>query len=282
MKTPPSWDAERSPQVRPAAVAGRFYPADATALRATVSEMLAAVPALGGPAPKAVIVPHAGYVYSGPVAASAYARLRPDRALIRRVVMVGPAHRDSFSGLAAPEWEAFATPLGLVPVDRKALACLAWMPQLRVRNQAHVAEHSLETQLPFLQSVLLPGFQIIPLLAGCVSIREVAEVLEQLWGGPETRIVISSDLSHYHESDAARRLDAATAEAIEAGEVDRITEDGACGRVGIGGLLEAARRRGLGMRAVDLRNSGDTAGPRHEVVGYGAFVSGEAARQSAD
>jgi len=257
-------------RVRQPAVAGLFYPADPRELRETVRRALAAAEP-EGPAPKALIAPHAGYVYSGEVAASAYARLAPVRDRIRRVVLVGPSHRVGFHGLAASSAEAFATPLGLVSLDREAIDSLLALPQVKILDRAHAAEHSLEVHLPFLQ-VILESFRLVPLAAGDASAEEVAEVLDAVWGGPETLIVVSSDLSHYLDYHAARRIDEATCRAIERLRWEEIGEDQACGRVGVNGLLEAARRRGLRTRTVDLRNSGDTAGSRDEVVGYGAWV----------
>ena len=259
-------------RVRPCAVAGRFYPGHPEELRRTVQALLGAVSVPAGPAPKAVIVPHAGYVFSGPIAASAYARLAADRDIIRRIVLLGPSHREAVIGIAASNWEAFATPLGLVPLNACALPRLAALPQIVVNNAAHAGEHALEVQLPFLQCALGDHFTLVPLLAGDTSTAEVSEVLEALWGGTETRLVISSDLSHYHESAVARELDGTTAAAIEALAPELIPEQGACGRLPIRGLLVAAKRHHLRASAVDLRNSGDTSGPRQQVVGYGAFV----------
>jgi len=257
--------------VRPPAVAGSFYPEDPSQLAEDVRGYLAAVPATNGPAPKAVIVPHAGYIYSGPVAATAYARLAALRDVVRRVVLIGPAHYLPIRGLAASAAAAFATPLGEVPVDRAAIDGLRDLPQVVVRDDAHEPEHSLEVQLPFLQTVL-GDFAIVPLVAGAASYDEVRAVLERLWGGAETLIVISSDLSHYHDYARAGRLDAETAAAILALDADAIGEERACGRIPIGGLLRVARAKGLTATSIDLRNSGDTAGPRSHVVGYGSFL----------
>lgn len=264
--------------VRPAAVAGRFYPADPDALEAAVRGYLAAAESetsATGPAavtcPKAFIVPHAGYIYSAPVAASAYIHLRPRRATVRRVVLVGPSHYVAFSGLAASSARAFATPLGEVAVDTEAIERLLALPGVQLRDAAHRSEHSLEVQLPFLQCVL-ERFALVPLAAGSASAESVARVVEAIWGGPETVVVVSSDLSHYHDYATARELDAATTRAIERLRPEALAEDSACGRVGVRGLLVAARRHGLGVRTVDLRNSGDTAGPTDSVVGYGAYV----------
>jgi hypothetical protein len=262
-------------KVRPAAVAGRFYPCDPTELRDLVTLLLGQVPPAIGPAPKALIAPHAGYLYSGPIAASAHAQLLPAREQIRRVVLLGPSHYVAVEGLATSSAEAFATPLGVVPVDVEAVRLARTLPQVRELDAAHEHEHSLEVQLPFLQTVLA-DFTLVPLAVGNAAPEEVSEVLDTLWGGPETRVVISSDLSHYHDSQTARRLDRATAKAIEALKPGGVGEERACGGISIRGLLQVARRRGLRARTMDLRNSGDTAGPRDKVVGYGAFVFEEA------
>lgn len=256
--------------VRTPAVAGLFYPADARVLDAEVRGYLAATDA-AGPAPKAMIAPHAGYVYSGPVAASAYAWLTAGRGIVSRVVLLGPAHRVPFKGLAASGARAFETPLGDVPVDVDAVKRILALPQVALFDDAHRMEHSLEVHLPFLQRVL-DNFSVVPLVVGDATAEEVAEVIDLLWGGVETVIVISSDLSHYHDYDTARRLDAATSRAIEALRPDDISPEQACGRLAIQGLLRAARTHGLHTKTVDLRNSGDTAGPSNEVVGYGAWV----------
>jgi AmmeMemoRadiSam system protein B len=265
--------ATDSRNIRPAAVAGRFYPSDPVALRKLITSLMSSVPAASGPAPKALIVPHAGYPYSGPIAASGYAQLVPERDVIKRIVLIGPAHYVELDGLAASSAEFFATPLGLVPVDTGAIRALGSLPQVRVVDEAHAEEHSLEVQLPFLQMVLA-DFSLVPLGVGETSPEAISNVLETLWGGPETRFVISSDLSHYHDSETARCIDQATAQAIEALRPEDIGDDQACGRLPIRGLLQTARARGLRARAIDLRNSGDTAGPRDRVVGYGAFALG--------
>src|SRR5208282_5830467 len=205
--------------VRPAAVAGRFYPGEAVALRELVESLLASAAPPGGPAPKALIVPHAGYIFSGPIAASAYALLAPARAEIKRIVLLGPAHYEDFAGLALSSAGWFATPLGLVKVDAEAAEALAGLPQAKVLDAAHEREHSLEVQLPFLQ-VVLGEFSVVPLAAGETSPKMVREVLEALWGGPETRIVISSDLSHFYDAETAQSLDRMTASAIEALQPD--------------------------------------------------------------
>jgi AmmeMemoRadiSam system protein B len=227
--------------------------------------------ARAGAAPKALVAPHAGYVYSGPIAGSAYAALAAARGEIRTVVLLGPAHRVALRGLGAPSAHAFETPLGSVAVDREALARVAGLPQVVTSDAAHALEHSLEVQLPFLQE-LLGDFSLVPLVVGDATPQEVAEVLELLWGGPETLVVVSSDLSHYHDFETARRMDAAASRAIEALDPDSLGPEQACGRIPVQGLLLVARRRGLRARALDVRNSGDTAGPRDAVVGYGAYA----------
>ena len=263
--------------IRQPAVANRFYPENPVELRRMVENFLREVKAADAPAPKAVIAPHAGYVYSGPIAASACARFAPARAIIKRIILLGPSHRVPFTGLATTSAEAFATPLGAVPVDTAAVRDLcARLPQVSVRDEAHAHEHSLEVELPFLQ-VVLADFKIVPLAVGNASNEQVAEVIEALWSGDETRFVVSSDLSHYHDYATARELDAATARAIENLQPQDIGGEQACGRIAVCGLLCAAQKRGLRARTVDLRNSGDTAGSRSEVVGYGAFVFEQAA-----
>jgi len=262
--------------VRQPAVADMFYPKNPDQLREMVRSYLPAPEADGRisdeDAPKGLIVPHAGYVYSGPVAGTAYARLRSCGERIRRVVLLGPAHRVSLSGLALPEATEFASPLGGVKVDEKATVELLTLPQVQVDETAHGLEHSLEVQLPFLQEVLPGEFSLIPLVVGDATPQEVAEVLELLWGGEETLIVISSDLSHYHDYETARRVDRETSRAIENMESDELRMDRACGCIPIQGLLLAARQRGLQVVNVDLRNSGDTSGTRDKVVGYGSYV----------
>ena len=257
--------------LRPPAVADLFYPADSRTLRAAVNGYLKAVRPAEHSAPKALIVPHAGYMYSGPVAASAYAQAAPLRGTVTRVVLLGPAHRTPFSGLAASSAEAFQTPLGPVPLDPAAAEALKDLPQVKCLDRAHAPEHSLEVQLPFLQ-VVLGSFSLVPLLVHDAAPDEVWAVLERLWGGPETLVVISSDLSHYLDYQSARALDAQTAAAIEALKPEEIGESQACGRLAIQGLLLGAIQSGLQGRTLDLRNSGDTAGPRDQVVGYGAFA----------
>ena len=259
------------PSVRPPAVAGLFYPASAAELRAAVEGYLREAPARNGePAPKAVIAPHAGYVYSGPIAGSAFQTLAGAAGTIERVVLLGPSHFIPIRGLALPGHESFGTPLGTVKIQHRGAQASLRLPQVRVVPEAHVREHSLEVELPFLQ-VLLGDFELVPLAVGDAEPEEVAEVLDRLWGGPETLIVVSSDLSHYLPYDAARRADRETADAILAlrGPLDPRQ---ACGAMPINGLLQAARTHGLVPQLLDLRNSADTAGDPSRVVGYGAFA----------
>jgi AmmeMemoRadiSam system protein B len=261
-----------SPVVRPAAVAGAFYPAGAEVLRAHIDALLDAVTPVAAPA-KAYVVPHAGTVYSGPVAATAYAALRGARPSPSRVVLLGPSHRVAFAGLALPGVEAFDTPLGRVPIDPLASGALAGLPQVRVLPPAHAREHALEVQLPFLQRSLGP-FTLVPLVVGDASPEAVAEVLERLWGGDETVVLVSSDLSHFHPLMEARALDARTVARIVALDAGGLDGDEACGCRPIDGLLEVARRKGLVARALDVRTSGDTAGPPGSVVGYASIAFG--------
>jgi AmmeMemoRadiSam system protein B len=245
--------------VRESAVAGMFYPADSGELRRMIEGFLAA--AKPGPHPKAIIAPHAGYIYSGPVAASVYKRIDPEK--ISRVVLIGPSHRIPLRGLAGSSASFWRTPLGDVPVE-----CPAFIP---ANDAAHEQEHSLEVQVPFLQTVL-GHFTLIPLAVGEASAEEVAEVLGKCWGGPETLIVISSDLSHYENYKTAREMDAAASKAILAMDERGLDYDNACGLVPICGLLHLAKQKKMRAELVDLRNSGDTAGSRDQVVGYGAFA----------
>jgi hypothetical protein len=256
-------------RTRPAAVAGHFYPDDPAVLSGAVRSMLAGARARG-PVPKALIVPHAGYVYSGSVAASAYANLAAARDRIRRVVLLGPAHRVYLKGLALSSAHRFDTPLGPVEIDVEAAARVRGLPQVSVMDAAHAQEHSLEVHLPFLQTCLAE-FRLVPLVVGDASPAEVAQVLHELWGGDETLVVISSDLSHYHDYDTARQLDTATCRAIEGLQLEDIGPQEACGCMPIRGLLKLADARKFKVRLLDLRNSGDTAGPRDRVVGYAAF-----------
>ncbi|WP_295392930.1 AmmeMemoRadiSam system protein B [uncultured Thiodictyon sp.] len=258
---------------RQPAVAGAFYPANPAILSQQVDALLAGVATApqAQTHPKALIVPHAGYRYSGPIAASAYAQLAPIAARIRRVVLLGPAHRLPFRGLAYPGAERLLTPLGAVDLDREALAGLADLLQVQQLDAAFDDEHCLEVQLPFLQR-LLTDFRLVPLVVGTVAPAAVAQVLERLWGGDETLIVISSDLSHYLDYETARRHDAATTQAIERLDPAALDHHAACGATPLAGLLVAARGHGMQVRALDLRNSGDTAGSHDQVVGYGAYV----------
>ena len=250
-----------SENVREPVVAGAFYPADPAELRRMVDGFLSAVPTRDGPSPKAIIAPHAGYVYSGSIAASAYACVRP--AGIRRVVLLGPAHRVWLNGVAASSASIWRTPLGDVPVEAP--------PGLPIIDAAHAEEHSLEVQLPFLQTVL-GDFTLIPLVVGQAEKEEIAEILVSLWGGPETLVVISSDLSHYENYETANRMDSTTSQAIVNLDPNGLDADSACGRIPICGLLHLAQQKGMRAELIDLRNSGDTAGARDQVVGYGAYA----------
>jgi len=248
-----------------------FYPDRPEELVGMIHDYLMEAPGAGGLPPKAVIAPHAGYIYSGPVAASVYQSLVPIRDRIRRVVLMGPSHRVPFQGIALSGADAFRTPLGSVPVDADAVSALAALPYAAINDDAHRDEHSLEVQIPFLQSVLT-DFALVPVLTCMTSPAESAGVLAESWGGEETLIVVSSDLSHYLNYEEARRMDESTSRAIVDMDPDAIGEKQACGRIPIQGLLRAAADKGLTPRMIDLRSSGDTAGPREEVVGYGAYT----------
>lgn len=256
--------------IRDPAVAGMFYPADTRELKHMLQQYLQEAQA-EGPRPKAIIVPHAGYIYSGPIAASAYVRLKAMRTQIHRVVLLGPSHRVGFRGLATSSAEQFRTPLGAIPLDREAIERIESLPHVERLDQAHLMEHSLEVHLPFLQTVL-NDFTLVPIVVGDASAEEVSAVIEALWGGEETLIVISSDLSHYHDYQTARSMDQKTSRAIEELRYEDLHFDDACGRIPISGLLASARKHHLQVETIDLRNSGDTAGSMDSVVGYGAYV----------
>jgi AmmeMemoRadiSam system protein B len=249
-----------------------FYSDKPQELAATVHAFLAKATPAGLTKPvKAIIAPHAGYIYSGPVAGTAYASLAGRAGDIERVIVLGPCHRVAFPGVAASSAQSFDTPLGPVAVDRDKVASLCKEGLAREFDHAYAQEHSLEVQLPFLK-ILFPEARIVPLLAGDENSELVEKVLEYLWGEAETAIVISSDLSHYHDYATAQKLDRETAQAMEGLSPSGVDREQACGSTGINGLLAFARNRKLTCTTLDLRNSGDTAGPRNRVVGYGAFA----------
>ena len=255
--------------IRQPAVAGTFYPDSPGDLNQMISNLLSEAD-VNDLSPKALVVPHAGLIYSGPIAANAYRLLRSMAPAIRRVVLLGPSHRVPFHGMALPDCEAFATPLGQIPLDLAAMAALQSFNQVRVLDQAHKYEHSLEVQCPFLQSCL-DEFKLVPIVVGDDSALSVAEVIEQLWGEQETLIIISSDLSHFHSYEEACYRDQQTAKAIEQLS-SNLTGGQACGCNPLNGMLKVAQRRGMDVITLDVRNSGDTAGDKSRVVGYGAFV----------
>ena len=256
-------------KARPAAVAGLFYPADTATLSRTVSALLAAAPA-GEKGAKAIIAPHAGYQYSGQTAAHAYRLLEHRRAQIRRVVLLGPAHRVFLQGMGLPSVDVFTTPLGDVPLDKAGIRQTLELAGTGISDEAHAEEHSLEVHLPFLQTAI-DAFELVPIVVGDCPAPEVQAVLEALWGGDETLIVVSSDLSHFHSYEIARQIDANTTARIEARQAT-LHGDEACGARAVNGLMLAARVHGLDVQTLDVRNSGDTAGDKRRVVGYGAYA----------
>ena len=256
---------------RPAAVAGLFYTADPAQLKSEVRLYLDNASTDTQIPPKAIIAPHAGYIYSGPVAASAYALLKPVADKIKQVVVLGPSHRVAFEGVATPDADYFETPLGKIKINQHLCQSLNQLDFVFPNNRAHQDEHSLEVQLPFLQSVL-SDFELTPLVVGNCRQNDVAHLLDQVWGDAQTLIVISSDLSHYHEYSSAQKLDLITSEAITHLEPEKIHYDNACGRNPLNGLLTLARSKQLKVDLLDLRNSGDTAGSKDRVVGYGAYA----------
>lgn len=256
------------PTIRPPAVAGTFYPADVAPLQQMLASFIAGP--VAGTAPKVLVVPHAGYVYSGAVAGAAYATLKQSDT-VRRVVLLGPSHRVALRGMAVPSVDAFATPLGTLRIDSALRDTVATLPGVIVHDLPHAQEHALEVQLPFLQATLGDRFSLLPIVVGDASPETVAAVLEAVWGGPETLIVISTDLSHYLPYETARRVDAQTSAMIEARQSTLVPEQ-ACGAHPLNGALLVARKRGLQVQCVQLANSGDTAGGHDRVVGYGAYV----------
>ena len=259
--------------VRQPAVAGMFYPADRHALQQMLTDMLseAAVPASIDQQPVAIIAPHAGYIYSGPVAATVYRYLVPFKQRIKRVILLGPSHRVPLSGLAMSSASHFATPLGMIPIDTESYRKIADHPAVKLSDAAHAQEHSLEVHLPFLQMVL-EDFVLVPLVVGDASKEQVASVLKALDPQADTLIVVSSDLSHYHDYRTAKQLDQQTSDAIVHLQPENIGYEDACGRNPVNGLLLLAKEKHLHVQAIDQRNSGDTAGPRDRVVGYGAYL----------
>ena len=259
-----------------------FYPGDAHSLNTELDDLFGGVeelaPRIGFP--KAIVVPHAGYIYSGTVAARAYDEIAPARGIVKRVIMLGPVHRVAVRGLAVPRADAFATPLGTIALDQEALRAARSLPQVVESDPAHQLEHSLEVQLPFLQRVL-GDFQLVPFAVGMAGVFEVAQLLERFWGGPETLIVISTDLSHYHSYAEARRIDGATLVRI-AGFASDLSHDEACGATPLNGLLSVARKKGLSIRLLAACNSGDTAGGKGQVVGYSSFGLYEQGHASPD
>jgi MEMO1 family protein len=268
----------RSPsQVRPPAVAGSFYPAQPEVLRGAVERFVAeaTAPPIHGSL-RALVAPHAGYVYSGPIAGSAYALLAGASPRPHRVALLGPSHHVPVAGLALPEASGLETPLGVVPVDPVAATLPERFQQIVRSDRAHRREHSLEVQLPFLQCLLPAGFTVVPLAVGEATPTEVSEVIEFLWDLPGTVVVVSTDLSHYLPASEARTVDGRTSELIVAADLERLEPEMACGYHPLAGLLLATRRRGHSIELLDLRNSADTAGDPDRVVGYGAFAVVEA------
>ena len=241
-------------QIRQPAASGSFYPDNPEVLRAMLEGYLQQVvitPA--DKVPKAIITPHAGYIYSGEIAASAYARLRPKRGTLKRVVLLGPSHRVGFSGLALSHAEVFRTPLGDIPLDTEAIASLINYPFVDYMDQAHLFEHSLEVQLPFLQ-ITLDSFRLVPIVVGDCPAEKIEQILELFYDKDDTLIVISSDLSHFHDYATAQQLDKETSEKIEQLDYQHLGYDSACGLAPVSGLLALAQKKSLKIETIDLRN----------------------------
>ncbi len=259
-------------RIRKSAVAGTFYPDDPGQLKLMLEQYLNDA-LQNKKVPKAIIAPHAGYIYSGSIAASVYVRLLAAKALIKRVILIGPSHRVSFNGLALSSAEQFTTPLGEIDIDIEGIKQIEKFPFINYIDQAHEKEHSLEVHLPFLQTVL-KKFTLLPLVAGNATAEQICQLIEVFWGEKDTLIVISTDLSHFHDYKTAQKMDKATSKIIEQLQYEKLDNESACGRIPVSGLLAFARKMGLQVKAVDIRNSGDTAGSeeKNRVVGYGAYV----------
>jgi MEMO1 family protein len=257
--------------IRPAAVAGMFYSADPDQLQSDVAHYLQQATSSSNFTPKAIIAPHAGYIYSGPIAASAYKLLQPARHLIKQIILLGPSHRVAFRGIATPNADYFSTPLGNIKINRGLCEQIESLDFVHANAAAHAQEHSLEVQLPFLQNIL-DDFELTPLVVGDCDAQDVAKLLDSIWGKSDTLVVISSDLSHYHNYPTAKQLDQKTSLAIENCQPENISYEDACGRTPLNGLLTLAKQKHLSIDTLDLRNSGDTAGDKERVVGYGAYV----------
>jgi AmmeMemoRadiSam system protein B/AmmeMemoRadiSam system protein A len=261
---------EISKQVKHAAVAGMFYPSDRNELSQMLKNMLESAKN-NYPPPKAILAPHAGYIYSGPVAANAYASLYPVREKISRVVLLGPAHRVYVKGLALSSASHFDTPLGEIEVDKKSMQQVSKLPGVEIFDEAFSQEHSLEVHLPFLQMVL-EKFSLLPVVVGDASPEMVSTFINTVWGGEDTLIVISTDLSHFHDYQTANQIDKRTAEYIKQLDYEKIGPQQACGCRPVNGLLKIAKQYDHNISVVDVRNSGDTAGNHDRVVGYGSFL----------
>ncbi len=258
-------------RIRPAAVAGLFYPDSPSELKASIQNYLQQAPEPQDTPPLAIIAPHAGYIYSGPIAASAYKQILPVADKIKQVVLLGPSHRVPLRGIATPDADYFETPLGTIKINTQLCQQFESLPFVTPSYEAHQQEHSLEVQLPFLQSIL-HDFQLIPLVVGECPAEAVAELLETVWNRDDTLVVISTDLSHYNHYEIAQKIDRQTSTAIEQLHPEQIHYDNACGRNPLNGLLTLAIKKNLSINTLDLRNSGDTAGSKDRVVGYGAYA----------
>jgi len=258
-------------RTRPAAVAGMFYAADPQQLSSDVHHYLSQVRAETNLIPKAIIAPHAGHMYSGPVAASAYKLLEPFANKFKQVILLGPSHRVAFSGIATPDTDYFETPLGRIKINTLFCEKAEQLGFVQKNKLAHKDEHSLEVHLPFLQT-LLSDFELTPFVVGDCNRDNVAKLLELFWGNNDTLFVISTDLSHFHNYEHATQQDLLTSNAIEALQPENIHYEDACGRNPLNGLLTQANQHRLNIKLLDLRNSGDTAGDKNRVVGYGAYV----------
>ncbi len=266
-------------RIRKAAVAGTFYPNDKKQLDQMVDVLLKNAISLDSN-PKAIIAPHAGYIYSGKVAASAYEPLRSLKNKIKKIVLLGPSHHVSFDGLAIPQSDFFETPIGKVTIDQEAIRLIQKLPQISVSDVAHVREHSLEVHLPFLQKIFGDKFLLTPIVVGHSNPDEVGQVIEKLWGNDDTLIVISTDLSHYHTYEEAYQMDRETCSQVESLDLEQLHSQKMCGSLPVSGLLNVARKKKLQVKMVDFCNSGDikvnnAKANKDRVVGYASFYCGD-------
>ena len=258
-------------KIKQADVAGMFYPGEEASLRQMVDGFIQKALSFDL-RPRAIIAPHAGYIYSGSIAGTAYKTIAAVRDQIENVIIMSPAHRFYLRGIALHMADAFATPLGNIPVNIGIVKKIKQFSSVQWEERSFIQEHGLETHLPFIQRAFKPGIKIVPMIVGECQESEVAEILESVWEDPRNFVIISSDLSHFHSYADAKKLDRNTVDLIQNLDSQSLDTEFACGHYPICGLLNLARNRKLKIKALDIRSSGDTAGSKESVVGYGSFA----------